>query len=254
MAENFGFVFRPGREFAITRLHAAPYPAHLHTTFELMIMLGSAEQVGVGADVVNLSPGDLIVIAPDVLHERRTLASLPVQYCVMELDSRSAGSILGSLNFTAGFAVVRAAFSPELCRYLCAAAESRLDLAAGEAFSAFQGLLARIGSLNVDGCCRGGHSWPISDDDLRSLRESWGVSKGYFFNAFRSRFGITPHQLCLNRRLDRARAALLATNRSIADVALENGFYDQAHFTRLFKRTYLNSPAAYRQAICVAAI
>jgi len=252
MAENFGFVFQPGREFAITRLHAAPYPAHLHTTFELMIMLRSAEQVAVGGSLVNLYPGDLIAIAPDVLHERRTLPSLPLQYCVMELDSRAAESALHSLDFTSDFVVVRAAFSADLCRYLCSSAERRLDLAAGEAFAAFQELLGRINSLEVDRCHPGRQSRPIGDDELRSLRESWGVSEGYFFSAFRARFGITPHQLRLNRRLDRARAALLATDLSIAEVALDNGFYDQAHFTRLFKRTYLSSPAAYRQAICIA--
>jgi len=216
-------------------------------------MLHSAEQVAVGEDVVILAPGDLIVIAPDVLHARRAPPGSPVQFCVMELELQAAKSALHLLDFTADFAVVRAAFSTELCRYLSSSAERRLDLAAGEALAAFQDLLGRINSLEVDHCRPGRQNRPVDGEDLRSLRETWGVSEGYFFSAFRARFGITPHQLRLNRRLDRARVALLATDRPIAEVAFDNGFCDQAHFTRLFKRTYQSSPAAYRQAFCVAA-
>jgi AraC-like DNA-binding protein/quercetin dioxygenase-like cupin family protein len=47
-------------------------------------------------------------------------------------------------------------------------------------------------------------------------------------------------------RLDYARDALLHTQRPIKEIALEAGFYDQAHFGRHFKRRFGTSPAKLR--------
>jgi AraC family transcriptional regulator len=47
-------------------------------------------------------------------------------------------------------------------------------------------------------------------------------------------------------RLRYAHEALIATKRPIKEIALEAGFYDQAHFGRHFKRCYGVSPAALR--------
>ncbi|HJW92618.1 MAG TPA: AraC family transcriptional regulator [Thermoanaerobaculia bacterium] len=47
-------------------------------------------------------------------------------------------------------------------------------------------------------------------------------------------------------RLDYARDALLHTPRPIKEIALDAGFYDQAHFGRHFKRRFGTSPAKLR--------
>jgi len=41
---------------------------------------------------------------------------------------------------------------------------------------------------------------------------------------------------------------LLNTNKSLADIAEESGFYDQSHMTALFTRLYGVSPRRYREA------
>jgi AraC-like DNA-binding protein len=46
------------------------------------------------------------------------------------------------------------------------------------------------------------------------------------------------------RRLDVARAQI-ARHRPLVDVALEAGFADQAHFTRMFKAAFGITPARY---------
>jgi len=46
------------------------------------------------------------------------------------------------------------------------------------------------------------------------------------------------------RRLDCARVQL-ARSRPLVDVALEAGFADQAHFTRMFKAAFGLTPARY---------
>ena len=71
-----------------------------------------------------------------------------------------------------------------------------------------------------------------------------GASPGHLVRSFTGTFGIAPHQYVLARRIDAARHRLLA-GEPIALVASSVGFFDQAHFTRQFKRQVGISPGRY---------
>jgi AraC family transcriptional regulator len=70
-----------------------------------------------------------------------------------------------------------------------------------------------------------------------------GTSAAHFAREFRRLTQKTPHQFIVQRRLERARRLLLA-GRPIRDVAIECGFADQAHLTRVFKQRFGVTPAA----------
>ena len=72
-----------------------------------------------------------------------------------------------------------------------------------------------------------------------------GVTRYDLARQFRAAFGTSPYRYSLMRRLDRARAALQRGD-ALADVALDTGFADQAHFSRMFKAAYGVTPARYR--------
>ena len=72
-----------------------------------------------------------------------------------------------------------------------------------------------------------------------------GLTRYDLARQFRAALGTSPYRYSLLRRLDRARTEL-RRNPSLADVALAAGFADQAHLSRMFKRTYGVSPARYR--------
>jgi len=56
---------------------------------------------------------------------------------------------------------------------------------------------------------------------------------------------MTPHAYLVNRRIQYGRARL-KQGHAIAEVALEAGFSDQAHFQREFKRLSAATPGQYR--------
>jgi AraC-like DNA-binding protein len=62
---------------------------------------------------------------------------------------------------------------------------------------------------------------------------------------FRVMCGTSPYRYLLRRRLDFARN-LITANQPLVEVALESGFADQAHFTRMFKATFGITPGQYR--------
>nr|WP_185626922.1 AraC family transcriptional regulator [Burkholderia stagnalis] len=75
------------------------------------------------------------------------------------------------------------------------------------------------------------------------------LSPSYLIRAFNARYGMTPHAFLIDRRVQYGRAEL-RRGRPIADVALDAGFADQAHFQRAFRRIAAATPGQYRGAAC----
>ena len=71
------------------------------------------------------------------------------------------------------------------------------------------------------------------------------LSASYLIRAFKQQYGMTPHAYLVNRRIQFARQQL-RQGRLIADVALDAGFADQAHFQRVFKQHLAATPGQYR--------
>ncbi|MET8825788.1 AraC family transcriptional regulator [Streptomyces sp. NPDC004610] len=69
----------------------------------------------------------------------------------------------------------------------------------------------------------------------------------HLVRAFSAAYAIAPHQYLTARRVERARALLLAGARP-ADAASGTGFYDQAHLTRHFRRLVGVTPGRYQRS------
>ncbi|VVD90823.1 AraC family transcriptional regulator [Pandoraea aquatica] len=81
---------------------------------------------------------------------------------------------------------------------------------------------------------------------LAQISEAAGLSASYLTRAFRAQFGLTPHAFLMNQRIQYARARL-RRGHAIAEVALDAGFADQAHFQRTFKQFLAATPGHYRE-------
>jgi AraC-like DNA-binding protein len=89
-------------------------------------------------------------------------------------------------------------------------------------------------------------AWNITREDVARVA---GLSPFHFSRLFHALVGLTPHQYLLRCRLRNAQE-LLSTNevRSVADIAAETGFADQAHFARHFRSAFAKSPQEFRRA------
>ena len=80
-----------------------------------------------------------------------------------------------------------------------------------------------------------------------TLAEAAGLldrSVPHLVRSFTREYGVAPHAYVTGRRIDLARRLLL-DGRPPAEVAIEVGFYDQAHLNRHFRRHLPVPPAAY---------
>jgi len=84
---------------------------------------------------------------------------------------------------------------------------------------------------------------------LSDLAVSLQLSPYYFGRLFKQSTGLSPYQYVLKVRIDRARQLLADPGWAIADIALEVGFQNQSHFTRVFRQQLGTTPKAYRDAL-----
>lgn len=86
---------------------------------------------------------------------------------------------------------------------------------------------------------------PIRSAELATVVR---LNPAYFCRVFRETFGEPPLQYIRRRRIERAQTLMLSTDTSLSQIALDCGFSDQAHFSRLFRRITGDTPRAWRRA------
>jgi len=84
-----------------------------------------------------------------------------------------------------------------------------------------------------------------TDVGLEELAAVAGLSRAHLIRAFAKEFHITPHSFLTDIRIRAARRRLREGGLP-AEIALECGFADQAHFTRHFKARTGLTPGQYR--------
>ena len=93
------------------------------------------------------------------------------------------------------------------------------------------------------------HSQPRRSFTLDELCQAADMGKSKLTDEFKRRTGCTPIDYTLRLRLDLAKKDIADSIRPIKEVAGFSGFEDEFYFSRMFKRYYGISPAAYRASV-----
>jgi len=92
------------------------------------------------------------------------------------------------------------------------------------------------------------HSKFFEKITLDQLELISGINKFHIIRLFKEEFNIPPHTYQTLLRINYAKKQL-RKQRSIAEVALEAGFYDQSHFNKVFKSHMGITPDRYEKLI-----
>jgi two-component system response regulator YesN len=82
---------------------------------------------------------------------------------------------------------------------------------------------------------------------LDLVSEQVHLNSSYFSALFKKSMGIGFSDYVLALRIQEAKRLLVDTNKGIGEIALEIGYHDPKHFTKLFKKSCQIKPNEYRK-------
>ena len=170
-------------------------------------------------------PADRIEFATQRAVFDWTVARYAEAFC-SELESASSNGLLYAETLTIGFALHL------LSNY--AVAKPKIPLPRGK-LNPIQ--LLRVVDFIL--------SHLDTDVSLLTLAEQANVSPFHFARQFRDTVRLTPHQFVLRQRIQKSINLIRIGKLPLAQIAVEAGFYDQAQFTRAFRRVTGTTPAQY---------
>lgn len=241
----------PGRAFA----------PHRHDTYAIGVTLSGVQTFRYRGEQRFCLPGQGHVLHPDETHDGGPATQDGFSYRIVYLDPSLVQQALGgrTLPFLPDPVVRSPAFVQELLLGALDMEEPvddvrRVDIAvsvAGLLQAAAPGRGSANGALSLSSLLRVREA--ISADpavrySARELEVVASLDRWTLARQFRAAFGTSPSRFRTMRQLDRARGMMRA-GMSLAEAALEAGFADQSHMTRLFKRAYGLTPASWIGAV-----
>ncbi|MCW5772718.1 MAG: AraC family transcriptional regulator [Rhodospirillaceae bacterium] len=257
-------------EHGIERLRAwfagRAYARHRHDTYTICITDRGLQAFDYRGATRRSVPGQIVVLHPDEAHDGRAGADggfgFRSVYAAPERIAAAAQALCGrpvALPFVAAPVLASAPLAHGIAMAFASFPDPLEPLAADAVVEALaQGLIAADRSIRgrETRACDGpalARARQFLDAEKRrvvaseELEAVTGHGRFALARQFRQAFGTSPYRYLLMRRLDWARGQIRA-GAALADVALDAGFADQAHFTRQFKAAYGLSPARFRAA------
>lgn len=225
---------------------------HSHPGTELILTVSGYGEITVGKETYECSPGKLLIVPPETMHNHLSRDRLIVSFIVFTCSPSFFDSRQRQLS------VSSEPWCERLFQTVCGLSEeTRYELCEGVLSS----LLTCIRRLEekMAGCddihpalqkallyLRENFSHAISMDELA---HHVGVSGIYLRKLFGAQLHISPAKYLLNLRMAHARELLRNSYMSIAEVGYKSGFPDNNYFTRQFHKVHRCTPREYRDVI-----
>ena len=256
---------------------ASHYPRHSHTTYGFGIIERGAQRSASGRGQVDAHAGDVITSNPGEVHDGKPIGDGGRLWRMIHLEPAAFTAVVddgdshpGSFEIELTQPVIHdRRLRHALHRLLgwidgwAAAGGSRTGeaLACEEALAHAGAMLRRRHSTRA--CEAAGSTSDalpavrrvrelladqlLDPPPLAALAELAGLGKFQLLRRFEKAYGMPPHAWLIQRRAERARS-LVQAGMSLGAAAVEAGFSDQSHMTRVFVRQFGFTPGAWQRA------
>ena len=250
-----------GVELLAAWLQGHAYHTHRHDTYAIGLTDTGIQAFDYRGAAHLSTPGQVVVLHPDELHDGHAGTEEGFGYRILYIDPALIFEAVQALCGPGGaLPFVR---PPVVLNRKLSAAITGAFQGIREPL-ALESLMVQLaeGLLEADPCgthgARPRHLASVALERARQLLDAektrvvrsseleavTGLTRYELARQFRVKYGTSPYHYLLMRRLDCARVQL-ARSRPLVNVALEAGFADQAHFTRMFKAAFGLTPARY---------
>jgi AraC-like DNA-binding protein len=252
----------PFAELRCSRTSSAPYKPHIHQCFSIGAVDKGAVEYNVGGTTDILAPGSLVLINPETLHVCNPAGQHARSYYMLHLDTNWCLKVQQSMWEIDRFVEAEEiridddALYDRFCRTMENLMNKKIllqekeqllyELACNIFFIACKSLKPRKETHTDIETLKKLLAQDLDRDlPLNILAGELDANPYTLIRSFKAACGITPHAFRMNCRIEKARR-LLRQGCSIADTALECGFFDQSHLHRHFKAMTTVTPNQYR--------
>jgi len=239
------------------------YRRHAHETWTVALMRRGAAEFDAERRHYTAPPGRVFVIPPEVMHTGDPATPEGYTYSVLYLPP----AMLERVAFEHGGRAPRTAREIVIADPTLAAALGRLHGRLGGlplgVEEALEDVLARLSphlAPGVEPRVRGGAHPGVrrakalleerftENVPLAVLADHAGLSRHRLVHVFREQVGLPPHAYQITVRVREAQRRV-RSGAALAEVALDCGFYDQAHLTRAFHAIVGVPPGVYSRPL-----
>jgi AraC-like DNA-binding protein len=250
-----------GIERLEARFVGQAFSPHRHDTYAIGITLSGVQTFRYRGTRRYCLPGQCHVLHPDEIHDGSAGTVAGFGYKIVYIDPSLVQQALGgkALPFVSDPIVEKSVFQDALPPALWRLEEQIDDVARIEIVTALADLLDRASrtdtkkqsSLRLASLLRVRDlivANPTTRHSVETLESVSGLDRWALARQFRAAFGTSPSNFRTMRQLDEARR-MIRGGLPLADAALEAGFADQSHMSRMFKRTYGLTPGRWASAL-----
>ncbi|MGQ4268239.1 AraC family transcriptional regulator [Nocardiopsis changdeensis] len=254
----------PGIERLAVSFSSGGFAPHRHDVYAVGVTLAGVQGFGYRGGRHHCLPGQAHVLHPDEEHDGAAGTEEGFGYRIVHIDPALVQRALGGvpLPFVADPVVPAERVPRALLRWLGTMDDPLDGLAGAELAASLTDLLLAWSGRSAPARPRGGPlplaaleraRGLIADDpaaahSAEELERACGLDRWTVARRFREAFGTSPTRFRAMRRLDRARR-LIASGVPLAAAAVEAGFADQSHLTRVFKGAYGLTPGRWAAAL-----
>jgi len=242
------------------------YGRHAHETFSIgAITQGHCDYLN-GRLVERASAGSVVMMNPGDVHACNPIGGSPWSYHMLYVDTAWLAELQRDLGFSPNrdfrpFSTTLtqdASLHAELLRLHATLTSPQAEPLhkSSAAFAFFSGLQQQLDPAPASSTASAPRLARAAEfirthlsqaPTLDEIGAAAGLSATHLVRSFKRQFGMTPHAYLVNCRVQYGRAQL-RKGRPIAEVAVEAGFADQAHFQRAFRRSMAVTPGQYRSS------
>ena len=241
-----------------------PQRGNWHENIEILCFIEGEGNVRLNARNFSVSPGDIVVVNSNCLHEFSTDSKMKYHCLIIDRSFCVANYIdTNKIHF-------KSQFKDEKLTHYFNDLRHNFEMAESVAWRT-QTIRALVLSLLTEVCKKYSEAYDETlDSDIRLIscikkaigyiRSEYqreitldemcdlvGLSKYYFAREFKRITGHTIVNYINLTRCENAKVLLCESDVSIAQIAAQCGFADQSYFTRVFRATTGMSPTRYRK-------
>ncbi|MDD3402245.1 MAG: AraC family transcriptional regulator [Hespellia sp.] len=239
-----------------------PSVLHTHSFTELFCVINGKGRFQIEENEYPIQKDDFVIVNPNTPHTEKSLGPDPLEYVILGIENLSFSfegntdyiifncqndkhDLLFYMNTMLHELESEEVNSDRICQNLLEVLIIKLIRRTNFAFDVTPSIKISKECLKIKRYIETNFHHDISLDDLAQISH---LNKYYLVHVFTKRFGVSPINYLVQKRIQDSKELLASTDYSIADIAQMSGFSSQSYFAQCFMKNCGITASQYRKS------